>query len=302
MDLPYSKLLKCQVMLINENNEKTIMTSLNSTSFFNAFNFKSSKTDEILRNLNDYVTNNIDKENYDVLFEKVTKYFEQAVNKDSISCIISDVENSIEEECKRNMKKDELLNYRSEPRLYSSREYLAIERFNKNEFSQFFINEIRCMLNFIERYKSKDVFFTFPKDIKAIYHTFVYDGFHVSECQLDKELEILYKKFVIVYSTLFSKNFSSIKYRKGILKELKFLKGCLQFVAFEMDRRFMRLKKYMIHFGEQYIKKEIGVSTSKRLEDLLELPSSYFTDLERENSKNKSKSWKKECHNNLIIV
>uniref|UniRef100_A0AAF5DHK4 Uncharacterized protein n=1 Tax=Strongyloides stercoralis TaxID=6248 RepID=A0AAF5DHK4_STRER len=283
MDLPYSKLLKCQVMLINENNDKTIMTSLNSTSFFNALNFKSSKTDEILRNLNDYVTNNIDKENYDVLFEKVTKYFEQAVNKDSISCIISDVENSIEEECKRNMKKDELLNYRNEPRLYSSREYLAIERFNKNEFSQFFINEIRCMLNFIERYKSKDVFFTFPKDIKAIYHTFVYDGFHVSECQLDKELEILYKK-------------------KGILKELKFLKGCLQFVAFEMDRRFMRLKKYMIHFGEQYIKKEIGVSTSKRLEDLLELPSSYFTDLERENSKNKSKSWKKECHNNLIIV
>uniref|UniRef100_A0AAF5I4D7 Uncharacterized protein n=1 Tax=Strongyloides stercoralis TaxID=6248 RepID=A0AAF5I4D7_STRER len=223
------------------------MTSLNSTSFFNAFNFKSSKTDEILRNLNDYVTNNIDKENYDVLFEKVTKYFEQAVNKDSISCIISDVENSIEEECKRNMKKDELLNYRSEPRLYSSREYLTIEQ---------------------------DVFFTFPKDIKAIYHTFVYDGFHVSECQLDKELEILYKK-------------------KGILKELKFLKGCLQFVAFEMNRRFMRLKKYMIHFGEQYLKKGIGVSTSKRLEDLLELPSSYFTNLERE---------KKGCHNSLINV
>uniref|UniRef100_A0AAF5DT83 Uncharacterized protein n=1 Tax=Strongyloides stercoralis TaxID=6248 RepID=A0AAF5DT83_STRER len=267
MDLSYSKLLKCQMMLINEKNEKTIMTSLNSTSFFNAFNFKSSKTDEILRNLNDYVTNNIDKENYDVLFEKVTKYFEQAVNKDSISCIISDVENSIEEECKRNMKKDELLNYRSEPRLYSSREYLAIERFNKNEFSQFFINEIRCMLNFIERYKSKDVFFTFPKDIKAIYHTFVYDSFRVSEYQLDKELEILYKK-------------------KGILKELKFLKGCLQFVAFEMNRRFMRLKKYMIHFGEQYLKKGIGVSTSKRLEDLLELPSSYFTNLEREVSIN----------------
>uniref|UniRef100_A0A0K0EBC1 NB-ARC domain-containing protein n=1 Tax=Strongyloides stercoralis TaxID=6248 RepID=A0A0K0EBC1_STRER len=279
MDESDPKILGCQVMIIITSGIRTIKTSLQERYGFPAYTQKSSKTDEILRDMRNYVEEALHKENYESVADKVEKHYKEIVNAETISCIVSDAKNSLDTVCRKKMSAVELLNYRDEQRLYSFNECLIIENFKEKTFSQFFVNEIRSILNTIERYKSENVIYNIPDNIDAIQRTVVFDSKHISESQLDEELKFVFEKVVIIYSTIFSERFSSKNYRSGIIKELMFLKICLHYIIFDMDRRLMRLKKYMKHFKEQYLRREIGQGTSKRLEDLIELPPCYFTNL-----------------------
>ncbi|CEF70899.1 Hypothetical protein SRAE_X000022900 [Strongyloides ratti] len=273
-------------MLIIDKFQTTTISSLDYCKDYPAFNFTSTKMDKLLSSIDDFVEQTLVSENYENVYKKVENYFKSIINKDVFKYIIYDSESLFKTECKKTLSITELLTYRKELRLYSSIEYSIIKDFNENDFNKFFINEIRCILNFIERYKSDDVLYTFPNNIEALKKTFVIDIFNTDEEKLDKELELLYRKVVIIYSAIFSNNYSSKQYRIGILMELKFLKACLHYISFDMDRRLMRIKKYMKNFRIKYLKNEIGVGTSTRLDDLLELPQFHFINLEREVSLN----------------
>uniref|UniRef100_A0A0N4Z057 Abi-like protein n=1 Tax=Parastrongyloides trichosuri TaxID=131310 RepID=A0A0N4Z057_PARTI len=267
-----------QNLVVFYNLEVETLTSNKISTYSHKCGFKLSVDDIILLEMENFINDTVRNEHPSNVLAKVQNYFNSmslqnneillnqlAINNNAVKNHVSTPET--------------LIGKKYLPIFYSENEEQQIIGFHIDQFLTFFKNEISGLLNFISWYKKGDVNFEFPTGIDVFEKPILIDKSGCNPDMYDNEIYGFYKRIVLLYSTIASNHFGSINFRKGLLKELNFLKIGLQLLTIEMDKYHIRIANYKDYFFKEYTQHGLSCSTTECLEDVLDRPIKDFINL-----------------------
>uniref|UniRef100_A0A0N5BQE9 VP1054 n=1 Tax=Strongyloides papillosus TaxID=174720 RepID=A0A0N5BQE9_STREA len=172
----------------------------------------------------------------------------------------------------------ELLQRRGGPMYYTINEEIKILEFGVEDFKIWFKNEIIVLLDLIELYKKNNIVYSVPKSIYSIHRCPVI-ATNQSKTDLDNELYSCYKRIVCLYSVITTDVVQNKNKKKGLFKELNFIKIFIEVLTYQMDAENVRIDNFISDLIKHYPRTSFGSESSKRLRDVVMMPEEYFAGL-----------------------
>uniref|UniRef100_A0A0K0G255 Mediator of RNA polymerase II transcription subunit 7 n=1 Tax=Strongyloides venezuelensis TaxID=75913 RepID=A0A0K0G255_STRVS len=172
----------------------------------------------------------------------------------------------------------ELLQRRSGPMYYTINEEIKILEFGVEEFKIWFKNEIIVLLDLIELYKKNNIIYYVPKSIYSIHRSPVITT-NQSIVDLDNELYSCYKRIICLYSVITTDVVQNKNKKKGLFKELNFIKVFIEVLTYQMDAENVRIDNFISELIKHYPRTSFGSQSSMRLRDVVMMPEEYFVGL-----------------------
>uniref|UniRef100_A0A0N4Z074 DUF4806 domain-containing protein n=1 Tax=Parastrongyloides trichosuri TaxID=131310 RepID=A0A0N4Z074_PARTI len=204
----------------------------------------SAKTDEELEDLeNQFKCGSISMKDFDE--SSKTKFFNdiftQRQNK-KFSDIMSNYDKIMSS--RKDYTLVELLEKKKTPLVYTQKELSLLLTLPTSEYIKWFRNEIICILKYIDRFKKASIKYKFQtKNDEIFRRPCIVDS--MNEVELEKELECLYQRVLLIYMMNFSTEKCHTSFKKKLFTETNFLKQLMYSITEEMDNKFMRIKNYV---------------------------------------------------------
>uniref|UniRef100_A0A0K0FBF6 Mediator of RNA polymerase II transcription subunit 7 n=1 Tax=Strongyloides venezuelensis TaxID=75913 RepID=A0A0K0FBF6_STRVS len=183
-----------------------------------------------------------------------------------------------DEEVDNELSLDELLGKKDKPTYYKITEEEKLLNLSEINFKKWFRKEISSILNVIEHYKIDGNDYDFPAN-----YSFVVNCTVITDTQdrneLQRELYFLYNRVASIYSVIATDVIKSTNGRKGLFKELNFLKILLEIITYQMDIHDVKIEQYIDSLIKTYPKATFGARTSLGLCNILSIPEIKLKDL-----------------------
>uniref|UniRef100_A0A0K0EEZ8 Mediator of RNA polymerase II transcription subunit 7 n=1 Tax=Strongyloides stercoralis TaxID=6248 RepID=A0A0K0EEZ8_STRER len=151
---------------------------------------------------------------------------------------------------------------------YTINEENSLLNFNLEHFKEWFRNEIISILDLIELYKKSSRVYTPPRRVYYIRRSPIISGY-LTNMELEDELNYCYKRVICLYSLITTDAIQSKEKRKGLFKELNFVKVLVEVLTYQMDLSNIRINNFIEDFITHYPKASFGMGQSKRLHDVV---------------------------------
>ncbi|CEF66040.1 Hypothetical protein SRAE_2000071210 [Strongyloides ratti] len=173
---------------------------------------------------------------------------------------------------------EELLQKRTIPMYFTINEENILLSLTEKNFKIWFKNEIITILDLIEIYKLDNINYIIQNVINDITRR-PKIGANIGKKRLENEMYSCYKRVIGLYSLITTEVMYDIQKRKGLFKELNFVKRLLEILTYSMDTLSIRYVYFITELTNHYPKTSFGSGSSKRLRDIVMRPESDFADL-----------------------